>query len=103
MGWTNSFRNHGGMIFIDVRDRYGITQLTFDSSVNQAAYDIAYTVRSEYVISVEGVVRERPEGLVNTKNLTGGIEVVCDSIEILSSPTHCRYNLTSMVQKLVRR
>jgi aspartyl-tRNA synthetase len=84
MGWTNSFRNHGGMIFIDVRDRYGITQLTFDSSVNQAAYDIAYTVRNEYVISIEGVVRERPEGLVNAKNITGGIEVVCDNIEILS-------------------
>jgi aspartyl-tRNA synthetase len=72
------------MIFIDVRDRYGITQLTFDSSVNQAAYDIAYTVRNEYVISVEGVVRERPVGLVNAKNITGGIEVVCDNIEILS-------------------
>ncbi len=84
MGWANSFRNHGGMIFIDVRDRYGVTQLIFDSSVSQAAYDVAYTVRNEYVICVEGFVRERPQGLVNTKNVTGGIEVICDNIEILS-------------------
>jgi len=84
MGWANSFRHHGGLMFIDIRDRYGVTQLIFDSSVNQAAYDVAHHVRNEYVISVEGVVRARPEGLANAKNETGGIEVVCDNIEILS-------------------
>jgi len=82
-GWVNSFRNHGGLIFIDVRDRYGITQLVFDPSFAEA-HKIAEGLRNEYVITVEGLVRKRPDGLKNPKMTTGDIEVLCDKIELLS-------------------
>lgn len=84
MGWANSFRQHGGLIFVDIRDRYGLTQVIFDSSLSKAAYDVAYTIRNEYVICVEGTVRVRPEGLINKNNSTGEIEVLCEKVEILS-------------------
>ncbi|MFH1223210.1 MAG: aspartate--tRNA ligase, partial [Pseudomonadota bacterium] len=73
----------GGLIFIDLRDRYGVTQLTFDPS-EKKAYDVAEAARNEYVISVEGVVRQRPEGLANTKMPTGEVEVLCSDAEVLS-------------------
>lgn len=83
MGWVNTFRNHGGLIFINLRDRYGVTQLVFDPSVKNA-YDVAEGARNEYVVSINGTVRRRPDGLANPKMPTGDIEVLCDEIEILS-------------------
>ena len=73
-GWVNRRRDHGGLIFIDVRDRDGITQLTFDPQ-NAATFAIAETLRPEDVIGVIGVVRVRPEGTTNPKLGTGEIEV----------------------------
>lgn len=86
-GWVAKRRDHGGLIFIDLRDRYGLTQIVFDpsQSKNKTAVESADKVRSEYVISVKGAVRSRPESMVNPKLSTGEIEVLADEIHILSS------------------
>ena len=85
MGWAGRRRDHGGVIFVDLRDREGITQVVFDPSVDPAAHQMADKVRNEYVLAVEGKVRPRLEGMANPKLATGEIEVICDWIEILNS------------------
>lgn len=83
-GWVHSRRDHGGLIFIDLRDKYGITQLTFDPKEKET-FAIAETLRSEWVIHIEGKVADRPTEMVNKKLATGDIEVEVTSIEVLSS------------------
>lgn len=83
-GWTNSRRDHGGVIFIDIRDRYGITQIVFDPSNNKDAHKIAESLSREDVLQVKGKVRHRGEGLVNSKLSTGEIEVLADELIILN-------------------
>jgi aspartyl-tRNA synthetase len=89
-GWVAKRRDHGGLIFIDLRDRYGITQIVFDPAHMQGAADIAATfelagkLRSEYVLWCKGKVRSRPDGMTNTKLSTGAIEIVCNDLVILS-------------------
>ena len=83
-GWVHSYRDHGGVIFIDLRDRYGLTQVVFDPSHDKNSHKIGNTLRKEYVVRATGNVRFRGEGLVNTKLATGEIEVLCDSVEILN-------------------
>ena len=82
-GWLHKRRDHGGLIFIDLRDRSGIVQVTVDPSVGDA-YLIADKVRSEYVLRVLGRVWPRPEGTVNPNLTSGEIEVLAQSIEILN-------------------
>jgi aspartyl-tRNA synthetase len=88
-GWVHSYRDHGGLVFIDLRDRDGITQLVFDADVcGKAAHDEARKLRSEWVISVAGQVHARGQGLANPKLATGEIEVMVKSMEVLTqSPT----------------
>ncbi|MBD3328722.1 aspartate--tRNA ligase, partial [Candidatus Peregrinibacteria bacterium] len=83
-GWVHRRRDHGGLIFIDLRDRYGLTQIVFDPTDFQEAHEIANTVRSEYVITVEGTVRMRPQGMENKNINTGKIEVLINSITVLN-------------------
>ncbi len=83
-GWVHRIRDHGGIIFLDLRDRWGITQVVVDSR-NKEAYGCASEARAEYVVQVRGVVRERPQGLVNPRLATGEIEVHASSFCILSS------------------
>ena len=88
MGWVWRRRDHGGVIFIDLRDRYGITQIVFNPQHDSAALQKADQLRSEFVIAVEGVVESRPEGMINSKLPTGAIEVNCDQLRTLNtSPT----------------
>ena len=61
-GWVDTRRDLGGLIFIDLRDRYGITQVVFEPGFNKEAHENASLLRTEYVISIEGKVRKRPEG-----------------------------------------
>ena len=81
-GWTNSYRDHGGVIFIDLRDKYGLTQIVFDPSHDKKSYKLADSLRREWVIRVVGKVRSRGD-LVNPKLKTGEIEVLADNLEIL--------------------
>ncbi|HLF26988.1 MAG TPA: aspartate--tRNA ligase [Anaerolineae bacterium] len=83
-GWLHRRRDHGGLIFIDLRDRYGITQVVVDPSRSEA-YAAAEKARGEFVLRVAGAVRARPAGLANPNLPTGEIEVAADSIEILSA------------------
>ncbi|MDD2891793.1 MAG: aspartate--tRNA ligase [Candidatus Gracilibacteria bacterium] len=83
-GWVANRRDHGGIIFIDLRDRYGITQMVFDPQDNEAAWKIADTFRSEYVVKLTGKVRHRPEGQTNPALVTGEIEIITLSAEILA-------------------
>lgn len=87
-GWANSYRDHGGVIFIDLRDRSGLIQLVCDPKDSQKAHEIASLVRNEFVLIARGKIRTRGEGLVNPKLKTGEIEVVVDELIIENeSPT----------------
>lgn len=87
-GWANSYRDHGGIIFIDLRDRSGLIQLVCDPKDSQKAHQTAESVRNEFVLIARGKVRARGEGLTNAKLKTGEIEVVVDELIVESeSPT----------------
>ncbi len=88
-GWANSYRDHGGVIFIDLRDKSGIVQLVCDPADSPEAHKVAERVRDEYVLLAKGKVRLRGEGLENPRLKTGKIEVVVDElvIENESAPT----------------
>ncbi|MCR2117574.1 aspartate--tRNA ligase [Campylobacter upsaliensis] len=81
-GWVNSYRDHGGVIFIDLRDRSGLIQLVCDPNDSQKAHEIASSVRNEFVLIAHGKVRPRGEGLINAKLKTGEIEVVASELII---------------------
>jgi aspartyl-tRNA synthetase len=83
-GWVQKRRDHGGVIFIDLRDRWGVVQVVFDPTKAPAAHAVAEGVRSEYVLSVTGTVRRRPEGTENPKLATGEIEVAADVLYVLN-------------------
>ncbi len=83
-GWVHTRRDHGGVIFIDVRDRYGITQLVFKPD-QKDLFKKADALRREYVIAVNGNVTRRPQGTLNKELFTGQIEVVCGGLEILNT------------------
>lgn len=84
-GWVHRIRDHGGVIFIDLRDRFGITQVTIGSDAPASVHDTAAQIRNEYVVQVHGTVQKRPEGLENPNLSTGQIEVAADSLKLLSS------------------
>ena len=83
-GWVNASRNLGGMIFIDLRDREGITQVFVDPEKHPEVASKAQPVREEWVLSVTGVVRPRPDNMVNAKRATGAIEVEAEAMEVLN-------------------
>ena len=82
-GWVHRRRDHGGVIFIDLRDRTGLTQVVFDPD-SPDTFSTAESVRSEYVLRVKGTVRARPEGTVNKNMGTGEIEILVKNIEVLN-------------------
>jgi aspartyl-tRNA synthetase len=82
-GWVNRVRDHGGLLFIDLRDHYGLTQVVADP--DSAAFQTAERLRSEWVVRIDGLVRERPPGTVNPDLATGEIEVFAAAIEVLSA------------------
>ena len=83
-GWVHRRRDHGGKVFIDLRDREGIVQVVFNPQVSREAYEVAGSLRSEYVIQVTGEVAHRPKGTENPKLATGNIEVIAKEAVILN-------------------
>ena len=92
-GWVNSCRNLGGMLFIDLRDREGITQLVIDPATAPQIAEIAKPIREEWVLQVGGTVQARPENMVNAKRATGAIEVAVDDLKVLNQAAPMPYNL----------
>ena len=84
MGWVHGRRDHGGVLFIDVRDRFGVTQLVFDVEADQAIHDQANNLRNEFVIAATGMVRLRPEDSINPQIATGEIEIKVDALDVLN-------------------
>ena len=82
-GWIDSVRDHGGVIFIDLRDETGITQVVVEPE-NKEFFSLAERCRSEFVLSVEGIIRRRPDGTTNEQLPTGEVELLVSSLEILS-------------------
>ncbi|QTA78092.1 Aspartate--tRNA(Asp/Asn) ligase [Desulfonema limicola] len=85
MGWVQRRRDHGGVIFVDLRDREGITQVVFNPEIDQKVHEKAHALRSEYVLAVRGSVAPRPEGMINPNIKTGHIEVIVSEIRILNN------------------
>jgi len=84
-GWVHSYRDHGNLVFFDLRDREGLTQLVFNPESQPQAHKLARTVRHEWVIAAQGVVQHRGESLENPKLATGQIEVAVEKLEILNT------------------
>ena len=96
-GWVHRRRDHGGVIFIDLRDRAGLVQVVFDPDAAES-FAIAESVRSEYVLRIEGVVRDRPEGTHNPNMATGEIEVLGKHIEVLNESETPPFPLESDIE-----
>jgi aspartyl-tRNA synthetase len=97
-GWVNRRRDLGGLIFIDLRDRYGLTQVVFNPEIAPEAHEIASDVRNEYVLEVQRIVRERPEGTRNPKLATGDVEVEVNRVEVLNSSKTPPFEITQTAE-----
>ena len=84
MGWAHRRRDHGGVIFIDLRDREGLVQVVFNPEISAGCHGEAGRIRAEFVLAVKGVVRKRPEGMENPDLKTGAVEVMANDLEILN-------------------
>jgi aspartyl-tRNA synthetase len=83
-GWTQSRRDHGGLIFIDLRDRHGLTQIVFDPSHNKENHKKAEHIGREFVLNIKGKVRDRKQGMINPNMRTGEIEILVDELNIIN-------------------
>ncbi|HEX9757295.1 MAG TPA: aspartate--tRNA ligase [Nitrospiria bacterium] len=103
-GWVHRRRDHGGLIFLDLRDREGITQVVFNPASDTDAHHVAHEVRNEFILAVSGKVVKRPEGTINPDIKTGEIEILADFIEIVnpSRPLPFSIEEESDVSELVR-
>ena len=97
-GWVASRRDHGGIIFIDIRDRYGLTQIVFDSEENAPLHAIADRLRNEYVIAITGKVSARPEESDNPHLPTGSIEIRAHALDLLNEATPLPFSIEDDVQ-----
>lgn len=98
MGWVHRHRDHGGLIFVDLRDRSGIVQVVFSPEVSGEAFAKAEQVRNEYVLAVAGEVRPRPEGTVNPRLGTGEIEVYAQKVYILNQAKVPPFHIADQVE-----
>jgi aspartyl-tRNA synthetase len=83
-GWVHRRRDHGGVVFIDLRDRYGLTQVVFNPDLPKQTLDLVSDLRSEWVLQIQGQVQHRPEGMVNPNLATGEVEVAAKSVVVLN-------------------
>ncbi len=92
-GWVKHRRDHGGVIFIDLRDRTGFIQIVFNPEINEKSHKQAEALRLEYVISAKGTVRRRADDMINPKIPTGEIEIMIDELEILNTAATSPFSL----------
>jgi aspartyl-tRNA synthetase len=92
-GWVFRRRDHGGLIFIDLRDRSGVFQVVFSPDVSGKAHEMAHDLRSEYVISVSGEIRKRPEGTENPTMPTGAVEMYVSNLEVLNEASPLPFSI----------
>lgn len=92
-GWVHRRRDHGGLIFVDLRDRSGLVQVVFNEEVNADAYAVADTLRNEYVLTLRGVVRKRIPGAENPELPTGAIEVEATGVELLNKAAELPFQI----------
>ncbi|MBU4243508.1 MAG: aspartate--tRNA ligase, partial [Proteobacteria bacterium] len=85
MGWVQFRRDHGGLIFLDLRDREGLTQVVFNPEGNQDVHERAHAIRAEYVVAIKGRVRMRPEGMANKNLVTGEVEIEVEEYKLLNT------------------
>ena len=100
-GWVHRRRDHGGVIFVDLRDREGLVQIVFHPE-HQAVFEIAEKLRHEFVVRVRGLVRERPAGTVNANLASGRIEIVAAKLELLNRSDPLPFQLDETVNEEVR-
>ncbi|HUH65970.1 MAG TPA: aspartate--tRNA ligase [Syntrophales bacterium] len=84
MGWVNRRRDHGGVIFVDLRDREGLAQIVFNPDISPETHGGAHSIRNEFVLAVRGTVQKRPEGMENPNLKSGAVEVMVHELEILN-------------------
>jgi aspartyl-tRNA synthetase len=96
-GWVDNWRDQGGVVFIDIRDRYGRTQVTFRREENAELNERASKLRTETVIRVNGLVRKRPDEAVNPNMPTGEIEIVPESFEVLAESERTPFEILDQV------
>ncbi|HBV88979.1 MAG TPA: aspartate--tRNA ligase [Desulfosporosinus sp.] len=97
LGWVQRRRDHGGLIFVDLRDRTGIVQVVFDPEKMGDGFSTAERLRSEFVVSIQGEVIARPEGMINPNIATGKIEIVAQSLEVLNGAKTPPYYIVDQV------
>ncbi|MCG8568173.1 MAG: aspartate--tRNA ligase [Desulfobacterales bacterium] len=98
MGWVQHRRDHGGVIFVDLRDREGITQVVFDPSYNADVHEKASVLRNEYVIGIKGKVSPRPDSMVNPNMVTGAVEIMVDELRIFSKAKTPAFQIEERVE-----
>ncbi|MBI4823085.1 MAG: aspartate--tRNA ligase [Nitrospirae bacterium] len=101
-GWVFRRRDHGGLIFIDLRDRSGIIQVVFNPEVSEQLHKLAHSLRAEYVISVKGTIKKRPEGTENLMLPTGMVELYADSLKVLNESLPLPFGLEEEVGEALR-
>ncbi|MCG8634424.1 MAG: aspartate--tRNA ligase, partial [Desulfobacterales bacterium] len=98
MGWVQNRRDHGGVIFVDLRDREGITQIVFNPVVSEAVHAKAQDIRSEYVLGIRGKVAARPDDMVNPNRATGAIEILVEELRIFSKAKTPAFQIEDRVE-----
>lgn len=98
-GWVDDWRDLGGVLFIGLRDRYGVTQIVFEPESKGDLYQNAKKLRSEFVIAVKGLVRRRPSDAINPEMKTGDIEIVCSELELLNISKPLPFELKDYAEK----
>jgi aspartyl-tRNA synthetase len=92
-GWVDRWRDHGGVIFLDVRDRWGVVQATANPALSESAHKVASEARNEFVVQIRGIVRRRPEGMENPNLATGEVEVEAREVTVLNPALTPPFNI----------
>jgi aspartyl-tRNA synthetase len=93
-GWVHRRRDHGGVVFLDLRDRFGIVQIVINPDLPKETLDLVTNVRSEWVLQITGIVQKRPEGMINPKLSTGEVEVIATDVKALNAAKPLPFVLT---------